>query len=479
MEVKLKVGLYPIVASYMLELMKSKKDSEILNEMYANIDSMIKIINKKHDVVFQSIATTLEDVNKIKEHFQTERVDLIIVVNMTFSEDQFILNILKEFKYISVVIWSYSLIDFNDSGMSIEEFMNCLGPCGTFQSLPAVFRMKRKVKFIFGKPDKPEVQKKLNDFLDVNLTIKKLKNTHIALMPYRWDAQTDTMVDEFKLTNIFGPEVTHHSYHELKKFIDRVKVDEVRSYFRDVKSKYKIEDVRDEVIEIAVKTSLALRDFASFNKINAISYNELSPDLLEIIGLHPCIYLEDLYKTISVFGNEGDLVSITALLMFRYLTDDGIMFTEFYAPSTRGNFILIGHQGNHNLNNLIDKNSDVRIVQDYELRDSEFNINNYEGAWMYFVPKKGEVTLSQLIFFEHEFKLIYFKGESLGKKIIDFYAHAAVKVPINIDDFIYRIGAVGCGHHWMMAYGDFRGQLKDLAYLLEIESIDIEEFKIS
>ena len=218
MEVKLKVGLYPIVANYMLELMKSKKDSEILNEMHANIDSMIKIINKKHDVVFQSIATTLEDVNKIKEYFQAERVDLIIVVNMTYSEDQFILNILKEFKYIPVVIWSYSLIDFNDSGMSIEEFMNCLGPCGTFQSLPAIFRMKRKVKFIYGKPNKLEVQKKLNDFLDVNLAIKKLKSTNIALMPYRWDAQTDTMVDEFKLTNIFGPEVTHHSYHELKKF---------------------------------------------------------------------------------------------------------------------------------------------------------------------------------------------------------------------------------------------------------------------
>jgi hypothetical protein len=172
---------------------------------------------------------------------------------------------------------------------------------------------------------------------------------------------------------------------------------------------------------------------------------------------------------------EGDLLNVTSLLILRYLTDDGIMFSEILTIDRRNHFLLVGHPGNHNMKRLVDAYGDIRIVPDYEWKDSELNIRGYEGAWMHFVARKGETTLSQLQYLRCKLKMIYTRAKSLNIKIVDYYPQATLQLPINADEFLYRAGKTGCGHHWTFAFGDVRRKLKNLANLLGINSIDIEE----
>ena len=44
-----------------------------------------------------------------------------------------------------------------------------------------------------------------------------------------------------------------------------------------------------------------------------------------------------------------------------------------------------------------------------------------------------------------------------------------------IYSFLYSAAKVGCGHHWTFAYGDLRSKLKDIASLLDIEIVDLEQ----
>lgn len=473
MEEKLKVGFIPVAAQFFLRGGILKKDSSGFRQVEKSIKDMIAIISKKYTVVSNGLITSLEEADKTKKIFIEKNIDLIIATNIMWSEDQLILKIIKELKDLPILIWCYSPFIDIKNGLTMDEFVRATGPCGTYQSLPAIIRMGRKTKFLVGNPDEKPVQKELNDFLDTNLAIKKLKSSRIALIPSRWDVQTDTIVDESLLADIIGPEIIHFSVNDIKKVFDKINNSEVDKYYSEMKEKYKIEKVRDEILKISIKASLALRDFSKINEIDAISYNENNPDLHELIGLNPCIYLEDLYKHVKVIGMEGDLLNITSLLILRYLTDDGIMFSEILTTDRRNNFFLVGHPGNHNIKDLVDENSDIKIVPDYEWKNSEFNVHGYEGAWMYFVARKGDVTLSQLIYHRCELKMIYAKAKSLSKKIIDYYPQATLELPILMDEFLYRAGRIGCGHHWTFAYGDLRGKLKDLTSLLGVKSINI------
>lgn len=477
MEEKLKVGFIPVAGEYFFKGGMFKKGSPDFRHVERSIDNMTEIIGKKNIVISNGIITSLEEANELREKFTRENIDAIVASNIMWSEDQLLLDIIREFENIPLVIWCYSPFMDIKKGLSMNEFVRATGPCGTYQSLPAIFRMGKKVKFLVGEPDERKLQKKLINFLDANLAIKKLKKSRIALIPSRWDVQTDTLIDVSLLRDIIGPEVIHFSLNDLRKVFDKISNDEVGMYHSEIKEKYKVENVRDEVLKIAIKASLAFRDFAKINEIDAISYNENNPDLHEIIGLDPCIYLEDLYKSVKVIGMEGDVINITSLLILRYLTDDGIMFSEVLTTDRKNNFFLSGHPGNHNLKNLTDSRSDIKIVPDFEWKDSESNIHGYEGAWMYFVAKEGDITLSQLLYHRCEIKMIYTRAKSLGRRIIDYYPQATIELPMSMDDFLYKAGRIGCGHHWTFSYGDLREELKDLSDILGIESVDIERVK--
>jgi L-fucose isomerase-like protein len=473
MEEKLKIGFLPVAAQFFLQGGMFQKDTPGFRQVEKSIKEMITIIGKNHVVVSNGLITSVREIDRIIKRFMEESVDLIIAANIMWSEDQLILKVIKEFKHLPLLIWCYSPFAEIKNGLTMDEFVRSTGPCGTYQSLPALFRMGKKIKFLVGRPDEKQLQKELDDFLSVNLAVKKLKRSRIALIPSRWDMQTDTLVDESLLSDAVGPEVVHFSINDIKKVFDKIRDQEVDKYYKKVKESYEIENVRDETLKISIKSSCALREFSKIHEIDAISYNENDPDLHEIIGIHPCIYLDDLYESIKVMGMEGDLLNTTMMLIMRYLTGNGIMFSEILTADRKNNLLLMGHPGNHNVNGLIEENSDIKIVPDFEWKDSELNIHGYEGAWMYFVAKRGCLTLSQLIFHRCELKMSYIKAESLNKKVIDFYPQALVELPVQADAFLYKAGEIGCGHHWSIAFGDLKGKLRDLTSLLGIKSVDI------
>ena len=471
---KLNIGFIPVAANFFVQGNMFRKDSENYKYVKNDIDNMLKLLKKDHDVITSELITTIEESDALKEKFKKENVDVIIASNIMWSEDQLILNIVREFKDTPLAIWCFTPFDDIKDGITLDESARATGPCGTFQSMPSMFRLNKKLKLLFGKPDEEKIQKEIKDYLAAVQTVKGLKNDKIALIPSRWDIQTDTMIDESYLTNQIGPEAFHFSFQKLKKYVDKVADSEVEKYFEDIKKRFKVEDVRDEVIKLTIKASLGFRDLAVDNNMDDISYNENDPDLYELIGVNPCIHLDSLYENVKVIGMEGDLPSITMLLIFRYLTDKGIMFTEILTTDRKNNFILTGHPGNHNMNGLIDSDSDVTIVPDYEWKDSKLNIHGYEGAWMYFTARKGDLTLGQLIYHKDSLKMMYCRAKSLGLKIFDFYPQGAIEIPIPMDEFIHKAARNGCGHHWLFAYGDQRNRMKAVAGLLGIEAVDME-----
>ena len=218
---RLTIGFIPVAANFFVQGNMFRKDKDNYKQVKDDIDKMLAILKKNHKIVTTELITTLEESDKLKEKFKKENVDIIVASNIMWSEDQLILNIIREFKDIPLAIWCFAPFDDIKGGITLDEWARSTGPCGTFQSLPQLFRLNKKAKFFFGKPDEENLKKDIEDYLVSVLAIKGLKNDKIALIPSRWDIQTDTMIDEAYLTNRIGPEAFHFSFSKLKKYVDK------------------------------------------------------------------------------------------------------------------------------------------------------------------------------------------------------------------------------------------------------------------
>lgn len=475
---KVKAGFLPVACRYFLDnkmLDFENPKSEQGSLIHEDYKKMLNLLNKYFVVVEDGIVYSEEKSHKIIDLFKEEKIDLLITSNILWAEDYLLLDVVKELKHLPLLNWIFSPYYELKKEIKVQEFLRGCGPCGAYQVNPGLQRIKENIKYIFGHPEDEKIIEEIKNYYDVIKTVKELKNKKIAHIPSGWDIQTDIDLDKFKLYKKIGPKVVHYVANDLKEVFDRVGDKEAEKLFDYYKSNYEIVDISDPTLKIATKAAITLANFADENNIDAISYNENSADLHRVLKLNPSLYYEGIYNNNRVIGMEGDLPTITALMILKHLSNGPVMFTEILNIDRKNNIILSGHPGNHDLIGLTDENSNIKIVPDYEWKNAKENIYGLEGAWMHFSAKKGNITICELIYDNNDFKLIFSTGYSTGEKTLEDYSQANIKVPYNIDEFIIRSAESGFGHHFAFCYGDQKNKLKELSKLLDIKAIDLEE----
>ena len=186
------------------------------------------------------------------------------------------------------------------------------------------------------------------------------------------------------------------------------------------------------------------------------------------MGLRPCLYLPLLQEKDIVISMEGDITGAVAMFALKRLTNSPVMFTEFFNFDKTDNSVIAGHAGLQNPR-LAENDDGVIITPDYELQGS----SEFEGAWMEFTAKPGQVTLLQIVPKIEGFKMIIAAGEALGSDgvRVEGFPHVQIRFSFPLDDFFNQVVRGGATHHWAMVHGDVKSELKMLAELLKIEKL--------
>ena len=474
---KVKVGFLPVSCVYFLDnnmLNFEDPNSEYGSKVWQDYQKMLNLLNEHFDVVADGIVYTEEKSHAMIDKFKEEKIDLLITSNILWAEDYLVLDVVKEFRHLPYINWIFSPYHELKKDIKVREFLRGCGPCGAYQLNPGLQKIKAQIKYIFGYPDDENIIKSIKDYGDVVRAYKCLKKKKIAHIPSGWDIQTDIDFDKFDLYNKIGPRVIHFVANDLKDVYDKVSDSEAKKLFDFYKSNYEIVGVSDSTLDVAVRAALTFADFADENNIDAISYNENSADLHRIMKLNPALYSEGIYKNNRVVGMEGDMLTITASMILKHLSDGPVMFSEILNFDRKNDVILSGHPGNHDLIGLTDETSEVKIVADYEWKNAGDNIHGLEGAWMNFSAKKGDITICELISGKSNFKLLFSKAYSTGETTLEDYSQANIKMPYSIDEFAIKSAEAGLGHHFAFCYGDQTSKLKDFAELCGIEAVDLE-----
>jgi len=459
-----KVGLLLVAAKFFWN--KKVHSFQSLPQLItSDAENIVNRLSERLEITNSGIVTSVAEAVRAIEEFKKEKIELLIICPLMWSEDQPLIKVVNEMSEVPLILWCYSPYKKLPSKMSVVDLFRGSGPVGTLQISEPLRRLKRKFYFVLGDTD--EVIETISEYAEGAELSRELKNSKIGLLPYRCEVMTDTYVDEFSLMRQIGPVVKYISVAELLSASNKIKESDIVTNLNDLKRNYQICNVSEESLYKAVKVSLGLARIVDIFDLDAVAIDDISEELHRMIGLRPCLYIPALQEKKMVIGMEGDLSGTTALLLLSRLTGKPSMFAEIFNFDKGDNCILAGHAGLQNPE-LAKDSTQIKITPDYEYQ----GLSEFEGAWMQFIAKPGRVTLLQLVCGNNGFKMIIAGGEALeSEERVEGFPHIYIKIDTPLNDFFTNVTREGVTHHWAIVYGDVRSKLGKLADLLELKKI--------
>jgi L-arabinose isomerase len=169
-------------------------------------------------------------------------------------------------------------------------------------------------------------------------------------------------------------------------------------------------------------------------------------------------------------GLEGDLPTMTCLLILALLSGEPVLFGEYLNFDKVENVTVLHHTGAQYPGLADDRWSPV-VTSDLEYSSSS---NRFRGATLELAARPGRVTILSLLAARDRFIMVAAGGESLGgPPRIPGSPHVIFRPDLPLEEYFRRATQAGIGHHCAVVHGDFRPQVQALSRMLQVEHVSI------
>lgn len=457
---KPKLGLLPLT----LELYQEYKP-ELEKKQRPFIGEIADSFGVFAEVTTAPVCATTGDVRRTIGDFESNDVDMIVVLFISYATSISALNPLLETR-LPLLLFSTTPKSSMAGGMTTEDIMCNHGVHGYMDLANVLKRNRRQFLFVSGTRDDVRTLEEIASWSRAAQVKKRLRRSNIGLAGYTFDGMGDFGIDTTSLNAVLGPEVRHVALNDLADFIGNVDDGELdEECERDMK-KYTIEPSVDRaILRESNRVYLGLKTAVAELSLNAFSMH--FQGILEHphIRTLPFLAVSKLQEQGLAYAGEGDLLGATANLMLRYLCGDTV-FTETFCPDFDGGRIVMGHMGESN----------PAFGGETVLRRKKFQFGRAIDPVIAEVSmEEGRATVLNLgVVEEGAFQMIVYTG-AICEKIpgapdIDMpYFH--FKPDGELPDFLTAYGKAGGTHHIGLTRGERTGEVMMLAELLGIQSI--------
>lgn len=393
------------------------------------------------------------DAIEISEQLSQERLDLLVIIHITWVLDaiQYILiNTVKA----PVVLWALPFTETFSIGC-VQHFGSIL------------WERKISYKYVYGLPDDQEVISLIADYASSAKVTRDLRQAKIALIGPRqtWRAAgpQDMTHEEWDLTDSFGVKVVHIEMEELIKRAEEKSEKEAREVLQSMRQNSRLGkvEVDKERLIYAAKVYLAIKELFKNYSLTAAAA-ECYPNYGGLVNL-PSSWLAD---EDIVLDTEGDLGHITLMLILQWLGKGGpVTLAEAGKLDFKENCLYLAHEGS-SAHSLAESASMVHITPGGEK-------GTVVGLALKPMP---EATIAGFCGKKNTYKMLIAKGKTepiTEKEWVDAGKKLLVKLSLNCDikEAFERMLAQGIDHHLLLKQGDLTCQLKDVCGLLGIKKV--------
>ena len=449
-----------------------------LQSKYSNLTKSVSLIAKEIflqlsinlNIIASKIIYNSTNAKKEAEKMALKDIDGLIIVPLTWCEDNIIRTALKVFPKIPILLCTFlpykklnEYIPFNDM----------LKGSGTVASLQLSGMLKREdykfESFIGWYKDTNLYKNIVNAALSIGIK-KALINARCGVMPYRCNQMSTTYVDEFALRKLYGIELIYIELSQLKeivKNISNIEIDEYKSWL--YKQNIIIEVSEKDLLE-GIKYSIALLKLAKDYNIQILAMNDVIDSMHNQFGLRPALTNPHLIKVSTVVAMEADIAAGITMYILHLFTGNSPFYTEIFTADLDNNTLLMGHAGYHDITHA-EKKYPIHIVNDIEYKNSD----KYAGACIYFRFQSGPITAINSVYNGSKLQWTIFEGFSIDlPPLLEGNAHLICKPDLRIEKIFNFSINHGVSQHWIIVPGHISHQLRILSYWLNIDTYIFE-----
>jgi L-arabinose isomerase len=327
--------------------------------------------------------------------------------------------------------------------------------------------------------DDPEADRQIDEYCRIAKVLHDLKNAHFGHLGHPINSMLDMHTDAALLTSFFGCHIHECEANELMKCYYEVSEEEIAAEEKKILDFFDTPDpvsdpismkLRKEDLRIAARVSVALKKFIKETGLNGLSYYYDGPPDSEIRMVMSNLIVGNSLLTadgIPMCGESDQKTLIALMIMFRL--GIGGSFAEFHPVDFNEGFVLVGHDGPHNIG-IAQGKPVLRSLKKYHGKPGF-------GAGVEFKIKEGPITMLSInSTYDGKFKFIIAEGESVAGPIPPTgNTNTRGFFKPDVRTFLSRWVKEGPTHHFALGVGHHAKTIQKIAEYLNIDSVIIPQ----
>lgn len=455
----------------------------LLDEMYKKQDIFIEKLPDYVDVVDFGLIDDAEKAYKAERSMTAANLDLLFCDMVTYATSGTFAVIMRNLNIPIVLVALQPLqgLDYAKANTYMQLMNDDVCSLPEFASVALRLGKPIPETIIGTLYDDPAVDVKIDEYCRIARVLHGLKNAHFGHIGHSLNAMLDMHFDPTMFTTFFGCHIKACEANEIVKEYDAVTEEEINEAKAKILGFFDTPDpvsdpismkLRDEDLYVAARVHVALDHFVANSRLSGLAYYYDGPaDSLERQVMTNLIVGNSLLtaKNIPMCG-ESDVKTLIALFIMDRMGIGG-SFAELHPVDFEGDFILVGHDGPHNIS-IAEGKPVIRSLKKYHGKPGS-------GAGVEFKIKTGPITMLSInSTYDGKFKFVIAEGESMDGPIpATGNTNTRGKFEPDIRTFLNNWVKEGPTHHFSLGIGHHASTLVKIANYLGLESVVVTNKK--
>ncbi len=449
----------------------------LLDEMYKKQELFIEKIPEYVDVVDFGLIDDAEKAYLAVKSLETEGLDLLFCDMVTYATSGTIGIIFRTLNIPIVLVALQPLegLDYSKASTYMQLMNDDI--CSMPEFTAAALRMGKPVpETIIGTlHNDNQADKQIDEYCRIARVLHGLKNAQFGHIGHSLNSMLDMNFDPTMITAWFGSHVKHCEAHQIVACYEKVTNEETESAKLKILSFFDTPDpvsdpismkLQEDDLTLSARVYAALDNFVTVNKLTGLAYYYDGPEgsierqVMTSLAVGNSLLTA---KNIPMCG-ESDIKTLVALFIMDRLGIGG-SFAELHPVDFAGDFVLVGHDGPHNVS-IAEGKPVIRSLK-------KFHGKPGSGAGVEFKIKTGPITILSInSTYDGKFKFIIAEGESCEGPIPPTgNTNTRGRFKPDVKSFLTKWIKESPTHHFSLGVGHHAASLVKIAGYLKIEAV--------
>jgi len=419
---------------------------ESLTQLPLQIEGTVKLI------------TNLEDANRVAQSLSSSQPDLLLIFQATFADSSMIMRLIENVDS-PILLWAVPE-EHTGGRLRLNSF------CGINLAGHTLTRAGRQYEYAFNPPGNPEVSNKILNLAKAGQARNKLRSTSLGRLGNHPDGFSTCQYDEGRIRQTFGMQIVHFNLEtELFPQVRRTDTSAIEAIENQLRTKVSGMDNLDlKATRGTLGVYATLKHIAGQNRIGGYAVR-CWPEFFTDLGCAACGAMALLSDEMIPCSCEADVNGTITQMILQTLSGEPAFGTDIVSIDEVRDALVCWHCGL----------APLSMADPVDPIGTTVHSNRKLPLLFEFTLKPGTVTVARLTESSGDYRLVIDRAEIVRAPRSFSGTSGLLKFQRPVREILDVIMIEGLEHHISLTYGDVTEELKALADLLKIPTLQLTQ----